>query len=165
MDDENNDGICYPSSRIPDEEALQKLIDRFGITEIGDISAIYDGEVPPQYRSPPQRPLIPQLVKKEPLTHIERKLLTILRNYRISHKRMPPMMLLRAKTGRDDAGVKKAIQGLIDKGYARWGHKETVEHIELLREWPDEAEAPKRPADKLSRPWYEHLTDPSSPWS
>lgn len=173
----NDDGIWYSPKRIENEAELEKIIDQFGITEAGDISAIYDGPIPPQHRPQEQKPVHRQQtlmpVKQEmqpaitpkPLSHIERKMLSIIRNYKISHKCAPPMLLLRAKTGRNEAGVKEAIQGLVDKGYARWGVKDSVEHVILIKEWPDDAESPQRSNNNQGRPWYEYLTDPSSPWS
>lgn len=56
----------------------------------------------------------------ERLTDIERKMLNILRNYNTLHHGIPPMRLLRAKTGRNEEGVMKVLDGLAKKGYIQW---------------------------------------------
>lgn len=88
----------------------------------------------------------------ERLSDPERKLLAILRNNAISRHCVPPLHLLRAKTGRDEAGIRKVLLALADKGYVRWSPEQPVEAVQLLKTW--EAMRTKTPRDTK---WWEAL--------
>ncbi|MNC14971.1 hypothetical protein D3C75_627640 [compost metagenome] len=89
------------------------------------------------------------------LTDPERKLLAILRNNSISKHRVPPLHLLQAKTGRDEAGIRKVLQALAEKGFVKWSPEKPVEAAELLRRWE---EAPVQPASAPRQGvWWEAL--------
>ncbi len=64
------------------------------------------------------------------LSDPERKLLAILRNNSTSKHRVPSLHLLQAKTGRDEAGLRKVLQGLADKGYVKWSPEQPVDAVE-----------------------------------
>ncbi|WP_438447402.1 LexA family protein [Gorillibacterium sp. sgz5001074] len=69
----------------------------------------------------------------ERLTDIERKMLNILRNYNTMNYKMPTMFLLRAKTGRNDAGVEKLLIALAKKGYIDWAPGTPLSKIGIIR--------------------------------
>lgn len=86
----------------------------------------------------------------ERLTDPERKLLAILRNNAIVTHSVPPLHLLQAKTGRDEAGIRKVLTGLADKGYIQWQPEQRIEELRLIKTWEDQ------PAKTQGR-WWEDL--------
>lgn len=98
------------------------------------------------------------------MTHLsdpERKLLAILRNNSMSKHRVPPLHLLQAKTGRDEAGIRKVLMGLVEKGYVQWSPGHTVESAELLKTW--EGEPVQSTKIEQAEEWWEALADERSP--
>lgn len=89
------------------------------------------------------------------LSDPERKLLTILRNNSTSKHRVPSLHLLQAKTGRDEAGIRKVLAGLAEKGYVKWEPQQPVEVVELLKTWEEQ------PVQSITAPpkeeWWEAL--------
>jgi predicted transcriptional regulator len=88
------------------------------------------------------------------LTDSERKLLAILRN-KISKHRVPSLHLLKAKTGRDEVGLRKVLSGLIEKGYVKWDREQSVEAVELLKTW--EEQNTKLASTAQQEAWWEAL--------
>jgi hypothetical protein len=89
------------------------------------------------------------------LSDPERKLLAILRNNSTSKHRVPSLHLLRAKTGRDEAGIRKVLGGLAEKGYVQWSPEQPVEAVELLKTW--EEQPPMSIVAPRKEEWWEAL--------
>lgn len=66
------------------------------------------------------------------LTDIERKMLRILHNYSTVHHHMPSPQLLRAKTGRNEAGIAKVLAGLAEKGYIDWSMGSPISKVVII---------------------------------
>lgn len=70
------------------------------------------------------------------LSDPERELLAILRNYRLKHSWMPPLYLLRAKTDRNETGIRKVLQSLAGEGLMDWSIDKSVDSVApRIGEW------------------------------
>jgi DNA-binding IclR family transcriptional regulator len=72
------------------------------------------------------------------LSDIERKVLRILHAYSVSHKSMPSMKLMQAKTGRKEAGIYEVLKSLADAGYISWEPGQSIYHLQIIRAWEEQ---------------------------
>lgn len=78
------------------------------------------------------------------LNDFERKILRIIVNYAGQQRRIPRMDELETKTGRNPAHIRESLQALEQKGYISWPKPSTLENIQILQAWEQEAKSVRK---------------------
>lgn len=80
------------------------------------------------------------------LSDLERKLLRILYNYSTQRHRMPTLVELENKTGRNQRDIFDGLRGLVEQRYIFWPDNPQLDTIVILEGW--EREQTLRPATR-----------------
>lgn len=82
------------------------------------------------------------------LSDLERKLLRIMFNFSTQRHRMPTLVELEIKTGRNQHDIFEGLRGLVEQRYIFWPDNPRLDTIVILEGW--EREQTMRPADRTT---------------
>ncbi|MEK5162094.1 hypothetical protein NYE69_07085 [Paenibacillus sp. FSL R5-0527] len=78
------------------------------------------------------------------LNDLERKLLRILSNFSTQRKRMPTVVELEKKTGRNQRDIFEGLRGLVEQQYIFWPDNPRLDTIVILEAWERGTEEAKK---------------------